>query len=136
MAGKSFVDMDELLAQHIQKLYAENQKYTKEKTPFEKLILHVDKSKFLLHTETPEYQRTALTVTDHSNKKPRVLFKTTFANPTDHEQRYTLNTERTTRQLALYSATKGFTFGAECSISLSLPMDMLEANATFKHEMR
>ena len=71
-----------------------------------------------------------------SRETPRTstLFQTTFTNRTANTQKYTFSTERTTRSCCEVSLERSVTRGAEFSIGLALPDEIVSANAGFKRE--
>ncbi|CAI5447760.1 unnamed protein product [Caenorhabditis angaria] len=70
-----------------------------------------------------------------SKQDEKVLFKTTFANTTQREQEYSFKTERATRSSSTVIIEKGVCRGAEVSLKLKTPCEIVEANAGFTTEV-
>ncbi|CAB3409967.1 unnamed protein product [Caenorhabditis bovis] len=70
-----------------------------------------------------------------SSKDEKVLFKTTFTNTTQREQEYSFKTERATRSSSTVIIEKGVCRGAEVSLKLKTPCEVVEANAGFTQEV-
>lgn len=79
----------------------------------------------------PEYSdnRVAAVPKSHS------LFSTTFRNNTDSEQEYSFRTERCTRSVAEIELSRGLVTSRELGLKLTLPNNVLEANAGFHREL-
>ncbi|KAF7260224.1 LIN 24 Twenty four Like family member [Paragonimus skrjabini miyazakii] len=71
----------------------------------------------------------------HRLPKAQVLFSTTFRNNTDSDQEYSFRTERCTRSIAEMEIQRGVVISKEMSLKLTLPNNILEANAGFRHEL-
>lgn len=65
----------------------------------------------------------------------KVIFKTTFTNTTQREQEYSFKTERATRSSSTVIIEKGVCRGAEVSLKLKTPCEVVEANAGFTTEV-
>lgn len=65
----------------------------------------------------------------------KVIFKTTFTNTTQREQEYSFKTERCTRSSSTVIIEKGVCRGAEVSLKLKTPCEVVEANAGFTTEV-
>jgi len=74
-------------------------------------------------------------VADRPNTSQNVLFQTTFANRTDREQTYTFRAERTTRSTCSVTVEQACTTGVEVGVTLTTPLEILQANAGFRREM-
>lgn len=63
-----------------------------------------------------------------------VLFQTSFNNNTDCTQKYTMRTEKTTRNSMTTEMEKGVTKGIEMGLKLETPCEIFEANVGYKKE--
>ncbi|KAF1757143.1 hypothetical protein GCK72_013598 [Caenorhabditis remanei] len=70
-----------------------------------------------------------------SKQDEKVIFKTTFTNTTQREQEYSFKTERATRSSSTVIIEKGVCRGAEVSLKLKTPCEVVEANAGFTTEV-
>lgn len=65
----------------------------------------------------------------------KVVFSTKFDNTTDTEHEYNFRAERTTRNSCSVDMSKCVTTGSEMSLTLKLPMEILEASAGFSRQV-
>lgn len=74
---------------------------------------------------------------NHSVKIPnaQTLFITTFDNRTGEAQRYSFETNRTTKSTASVTIESGYTVEKQLGVKLTVPGSILEANAGYKTEL-
>lgn len=125
-ATPAIVDLDELFLNWAQDVYEltlrkDLENKLKVKLPWQELRVKLDYTQFFMDSEE----------TDHQRLRPmaasgRVVFRTTYCNTTTSDLEYTLNTQRTTRNVTTICFSKGLTHSANIGFKLKLPGDVCE----------
>jgi len=131
-------DLDEIFFDWARHLYETNERRSVEKRldaklPWEKLRKNIDYSKFVIDTEEMKYATPGLDVSPKGGN--HVVFKTTYANTTNSEMEYNLNTQRTTRNTTSMRLTKGITQSGHVGLKLKLPGDIAELEGGYSREV-
>merc|ERR1712150_71825 len=122
----SLVDMDELFLEWAQTVYETTlrrdlEKELKAKLAWQEVRVKLDYTQFFMDTEDEEHKRLRPMAASG-----RVVFRTTYSNTTKAQLEYTLNTQRTTRNVTTVRFSKGLAHSCSIGLKLKLPGDVCE----------